>query len=153
MAKCTYTKIVLCFKEGEPYLYDKENKTYIKIAITLEEALEKCKKIMIEKNYKIRPSMKEIWQLLSQTIPNCDGFCNSFSVKTSQLPENCFENFFTRKITIFLNTLFSPQLAQERHALRREYEKKFKSSNFSKTAQKFEKERQMTVKKGRKLYF
>lgn len=152
MAKSANTKIVLCFKEGEPYLYDKENKTYIKPAVNPQESFEKCKKIMIEKKYKTRPAMRDIWQLLASTIPHCDGFCHKFSIKTSQLRENCFENFFTREITIFLNTMFSPQLAQERHSLRREYEKKFKKSNFSESAQRNEKNLLMAQKKGRRLY-
>lgn len=153
MSKSANTKIVLCFKEGEPYLYDKENKTYIKLAVKPQESFEKCKKIMIEKKYKTRPAMREIWQLLASTIPHCDGFCNKFSIKTSHLTENCFENFFSREITVFLNTLFSPQLVQKNHELKRKYEKNYCNRlNFSESAQRNEKNLLMAQKKGRRLY-
>ena len=154
MAKSANTKLVLCFKEGEPYLYDKEKKNYIAFCFVKERIVKEMKKNILEKNYKKRPSMKDIWQLLALTIPHCDAFCNSFSIRTTAPERNSFENFFSREISDFLNTLFSPRTVQKNHALRREYEKtKCKKSNFSETVQKNEKRILMAVKKGRKLYY
>lgn len=154
MAKSANTKLVLCFKEGEPFIYDKEKKEYISLSLNLQNTISNVKNIISQTNYKTRPAMREIWQILASTIPHCDGFCNKFSIKTSHLTENCFENFFSREITVFLNTLFSPQLVQKNHELKRKYEKNYcNRSNFSETAQKNEKRILMTKKKGRKLYY
>ena len=154
MAKSANTKLVLCFKEGEPFIYDKEKKEYISLSLNLQNTISNVKNIISQTNYKTRPAMREIWQILASTIPHCDGFCNKFSIKTSHLTENCFENFFSREITFFLNTLFSPQLVQKNHELKRKYEKNYcNRSNFSETAQKNEKRILMAVKKGRKLYY
>lgn len=154
MAKSANTKLVLCFKEGEPYLYDKEKKNYIAFCFVKERIVKEMKKNILEKNYKTRPAMREIWQILASTIPNCDGFCNKFSIKTSHLTENCFENFFSREISDFLNELFPLKDINEFNKLRKEYEKKyFKRLNTSETAQKNQKNLLMAVKKGRKLYY
>lgn len=153
MSKSANTKIVLCFKEGEPYLYDKEKKEYISLSLNLQNTISNVKNIISQTNYKTRPAMREIWQILASTIPHCDGFCNKFSIKTSHLTENCFENFFSREITVFLNTLFSPQLVQKNHELKRKYEKNYCTRlNFSESAQRNEKNLLMAQKKGRRLY-
>lgn len=153
MSKSANTKIVLCFKEGEPYLYDKEKKEYISLSLNLQNTISNVKNIISQTNYKTRPAMREIWQILASTIPHCDGFCNKFSIKTSHLTENCFENFFSREITVFLNTLFSPQLVQKNHELKRKYEKNYCNRlNFSESAQRNEKNLLMAQKKGRRLY-
>lgn len=154
MAKSANTKLVLCFKEGEPYLYDKEKKNYIAFCFVKERIVKEMKKNILEKNYKKRPSMKDIWQLLALTIPHCDAFCNSFSIRTTAPERNSFENFFSREISDFLNELFPLKDINEFNKLRKEYEKKyFKRLNTSETAQKNEKNLLMAVKKGRKLYY
>ena len=139
MATSANTKIVLCFKEGEPYLYDKEKKNYTIANINKQNTISTIKSIIFQKKYKARPAMREIWQLLALNILHCDGFCNNFSIKTSHLPENCFENYFSREITVFLNELFSPEEAKKQNDLKRKYEKQScNRSNFSETAKRNE---------------
>lgn len=143
-------KIVLCFINGEPYLYNKKTKTYVILHITPETALE-----LVKQSFNIiskRPKMQEIWQLLAKNINCCDGYSSYFR-KCSVPNRNSFENIFTNKITEFLNEFYPPELVIEFAKKRREFEKIQRAKRITfEQAKKASNVNQNTIKRGRKLY-
>lgn len=147
-------KKVLCFKEGEPFLYDKSTKEYIALDIDVQTSLKLVEEIILKKNYKKRPSMRDIWPMLASTIDDCDSFCNNFSIKNST-NQNCFESIFSIKISDFLNELFPLEQIKEQNKLRREYEKKWSEKykvNFCYAIERKGRENLMNRKAGKKVY-
>ena len=154
MAKTTNQKKVLCFKEGEPFIYDKTTKEYIALDLNIQTSLKLVEEKIMEKNYKKRPSMRDIWQMLAFTIDDCDSFCNNFSIKNST-NQNCFESIFSIKISDFLNELFPLEQIKEQNKLRREYEKKWSEKykvNFCYAIERKGRENLMDRKAGKKVY-
>ena len=144
-------KIILCFIDGEPYLYNKESKKYITLHITPAIALELVKNNLNVTTPK-RPNMREVWQIIAINIHCCDGYSSYFK-KCTKPNANSFENVFTKKVTDFLNEFYPTEVTVERAKKRREYEKyKRKNHITSENAKRNIKIMQMTVKKGRKLY-
>lgn len=100
-------KIVLCFREGEPFLFNFRTKTLLKLCIDYESAIAQIKE-MIEKQNK-RPQMNEIWNMLAKTIEGCDFYSPNKSFRTK--PNiNSFESRFTTEINDFLNSKFEKPL-------------------------------------------
>ena len=155
MAKSADTKIVLCFKEGEPNLYDKSKKEYITLNLHIELCINAVKSYIETASYRSRPRMAEIWKILALFIEGCDGFCSKFSVKPSTIKENSFENSFSRRISSFLNELYPPEEIIRENALKKAYAKKWRdydAAGFSYGAQKKAIENQMARKAGQKVY-
>ena len=111
------SKSVLCFVDGEPNLYDKESKEYIKLELDYDKTLVDLKNEL--KDVTKRPKMKEIWGILATIIEDCNKFCNNYNKKTNKVVlSNSFEIRITRDISSFLDSRFARMTEQEKQARR-----------------------------------
>lgn len=123
-------KIVLCFREGEPFLFNFRTKTFLELCIDYESAIAQIKE-MIEKQNK-RPQMNEIWNMLAKTIEGCDFYSPNKSFRTK--PNiNSFESRFTIEINDFLNSKFEKPLLKDSKYKKWLYQNSFiiRESNFN----------------------
>ena len=103
-------KLVLCFREGEPFLFNSSTKTFLELYIDFESSIAQIKEI-IEKENK-RPRMNEIWNMLAKIIDGCDSYSTNKSFRTK--PNiNSFESRFTREINDFLSSKFERPLLKD----------------------------------------
>lgn len=144
-------KKVLCFIDGETYLYDKEVKTYIPFTISVDEAMQIIKaNIILTPN--IRPKMKDVWNTLAKNLDGCDGFSSYFS-KKNKINSESFENILTQKITKFLDYSYPPEIREEQLRKKKEYEENMRKKQYTSiSARKKAKEKLMTIKSGKKIY-
>lgn len=144
-------KIVLCFIDGEPNLYNKKIKVYSPLTISISKAMQiVTSNITLSSN--IKPGMKDIWNTLAKNLENCDGFSNYFS-KKNRINSESFESVFTREITKFLDEFYPPEIHETQIRKKREYEEyNRKNAITSMAALRISKENLMNIKRGRKLY-
>ena len=143
-------KIVLCFVNGNPHLYNKKTKVYTVLHITTEDAFE-----IIKQNLVItptRPNMKEIWQYLTMEINCCDGYSSYFK-KCNHPNSNSFENIVTKKITHFLNEFYPPEVTAEQARKKREYEENKRKNDIAfEGIKKAIRNKQIAIKNGKRPY-
>lgn len=114
---------VLCFVDGEAYIFNKFSKIYTKCNISVNEAMEIIKNNISFSN--IRPGTNDIMQILAKNI-GCIGYRWQFNKKNSIPRKDSFENILLKNITNFLDELFPPaeraKLLEKKH----EYESKLR---------------------------
>lgn len=94
-------KIVLCFREGEPFLFNFNTKTFLKLCIDYESTIVQIKK-MIEKQNK-RPQMNEVWNSLAISL-GASHYSYTFNKNDGEIPYDSFEEILIKKIEGFGKT-------------------------------------------------
>mgnify|MGYP004474250203 FL=1 len=103
-------KIVLCFREGEPFLFNFNTKTFLELCIDYESTIVQIKEMIEEQNK--RPQMNEVWNMLAKTIDGCNSYSPNKSFRTKS-NINSFESRFTREINDFLSSKFERSLLKD----------------------------------------
>jgi hypothetical protein len=114
-------KLFLCFVDGEPHLYYKEEQKYIKLILDYQNILDSLKEQL--KDVDKRPPMKEIWDILAKFIKPYANYCHNYNKQTgNKARPNSFENKMTRDVSSFLDLSFA-RLTEEEKEKRREAQK------------------------------
>lgn len=106
-------ELILCFVDGEPHLYNKKLKKYIKLNLNYDLTLNLIQKEL--KNVTRRPKMQEIWRILATLIKCCERYSFNYNKKSvSKDLTNSFENRLTRDISSFLDLSFKRLTDEEK---------------------------------------
>lgn len=122
------TNLTFCFVNGEPHLYDQVRRKYFKINIDYNEVFELVKNAAIKRSK--RPSMREIWGMISDLIPCSNKFFSRHNINSVK-NYNSFEARFSRDITIYLDKYFKRGYTDEEKLIVGENKKKKEKDIFN----------------------
>lgn len=111
-------KNVVCFVNGEPYLYLYDQRRYSPLKLDYNLTLELVEKYLI--NLDKRPGMKDVWSTLSNIIGCSECFSSSKCIRNT-VNENSFESRFTVDITKFLDKYYRRGLSKEEIEAREDF--------------------------------
>lgn len=89
--------LVLCFVNGEPYLFNKLLKEYNKLSILPDEAFEIIKKDINFENLSSMPSMTKVWNSLAISL-GASHYSYTFNKNDGEIPYDSFEEILIKKI-------------------------------------------------------
>lgn len=95
--------LVLCFVNGEPYLFNKLLKEYNKLSILPDEAFEIIKKDINFENLSSMPSMTKVWNSLAISL-GASHYSYTFNQNDGEIPYDSFEEILIKKIEGFGKT-------------------------------------------------
>ena len=95
--------LVLCFVNGEPYLFNKLLKEYNKLSILPDEAFEIIKKDINFENLSSMPSMTKVWNSLAISL-GASHYSYTFNKNDGEIPYDSFEEILIKKIEGFCKT-------------------------------------------------
>ena len=95
--------LVLCFVNGEPYLFNKLLKEYNKLSILPDEAFEIIKKDINFENLSSMPSMTKVWNSLAISL-GASHYSYTFNKNDGEIPYDSFEEILIKKIEGFGKT-------------------------------------------------
>lgn len=95
--------LVLCFVNGEPYLFNKLFKEYNKLSILPDEAFEIIQKNINLENLSSMPPITKIWNTLAPSL-GASGYSYIFNKNDGKIPNNSFEEVLIKKIGGFCKT-------------------------------------------------
>lgn len=119
----TYNNNVLCFVDGEAYIFNKFSKVYTKCNISINEAMEIIKNNISLSKARLRTN--DMLQILAKNI-GCLGYRWQFNKKSSIPRQDSFENILIKNITNFLDELYPPAERAELLRKKHEYESKLR---------------------------
>ena len=95
--------LVLCFVNGEPYLFNKLLKEYNKLSILPDEAFEIIQKNINLENLSSMPSMTKVWNSLAISL-GASHYSYTFNKNDGEIPYDSFEEILIKKIEGFCKT-------------------------------------------------
>lgn len=95
--------LVLCFVNGEPYLFNKLLKEYNKLSILSDEAFEIIKKDVNLENLSSMPPMTKVWNSLAISL-GASRYSYTFNKNDGGIPYDSFEEILIKKIEGFCKT-------------------------------------------------
>lgn len=93
--------LVLCFVNGEPYLFNKLLKEYNKLSILPDEAFEIIKKDINLENLSSMPSITKVWNSLAISL-GALRYSYTFNKNEGEIPYDSFEEILIKKLKAFV---------------------------------------------------
>ncbi len=120
---------LLCFIDGEPYLFNTIKRKFFKLNLDYNTYLELIKKEVSTLDK--RPRMSIIWKILATKINCCTRYCYNINQHTQDMNADCFENRLTRDITKYLDTIFSRGISDEEKERLKKYRENYSPYYYS----------------------